>query len=85
MPTTPGPRATVTEPPFTVYYIPGGPYWVRWKEFLGFTPWRRCNRVGISDGWLVVLPMNGPDLLVPQHIVRGHVEVSVEDPTARDD
>ena len=48
---------------------------VRWKEWGGWEPWIVATRVSLTDGWLVIrLPDNGW-IYVPNHNIRGRVEV----------
>jgi len=65
------PRDDVTPlelvPPRTVW-------WMRWKEFGGWTDWRECSAVTVSGSWLIVHEP-GQRTYVPDHIVRGRVEV----------
>lgn len=63
------------------YIIPGGPYWVRWRDSAyGHSPWRQCVDVAITDGWLICHTAVGPDILVPAHTIRGTVEMTKENP-----
>lgn len=57
--------------------------WVRWDEFIGKTPWYECSAVHVSEGWLMVVDIGGTtnDMLVPNHLVRGRVEITYDDPT----
>lgn len=62
----------------------GRPLWVRWSEFGGWTTWRKADRVSASDSWLIVEVDDENTVMVPDHIVRGLVEVrtSAEQPAA---
>jgi hypothetical protein len=58
------------------------PGWVRWNEVTGFTPWRRAKAVKIISPWLIVewTPAEGGGItVVPDHIVRGRVEMVIQD------
>ena len=52
--------------------------WVRWKEFVGWSNWHRCISVRFDGPWLIVDLLGGPlsSVAVPDHIVRGQVEIS---------
>lgn len=49
--------------------------WVRWNEFSGMKPWLSCISVTFEGPWVVI--DRGSDGLValPDHIVRGRVEM----------
>lgn len=49
--------------------------WVRWQEFGGWTPWREATAVTTHDSWLRVDWPDGDQDIVPDHIIRGRVEI----------
>lgn len=53
---------------------------VRWHEFAGMRPWVPCDAVEFTDGWLIVYLDRdlGDVMAVPNHIVRGRVEISMQ-------
>lgn len=50
-------------------------YWVRWKEFGGWTSWRQAKAVRTEGSWMHVEWLGGGGAIVPAHVVRGQVEL----------
>jgi len=59
------------------------PTWVRWMEFGGWTRWREAKSVETDGHWLLITwPQEGQMTLLPEHEVRGEVQVRRTDPDA---
>lgn len=48
---------------------------VRWAEFAGWTSWIEAYSVEVDGPWLQILRVDGTWVFVPDHVVRGRVEV----------
>lgn len=54
--------------------------WVRWSEFAGWTDWRGARGVSTAGPWLHIDWPDGGRDTIPDHVVRGAVQIRHTDP-----